>query len=160
LSGSGKTTLAAEVVRLMRQAGRTVALLDGDAVREVFGNDLGHSMEDRRRNADRLCQLSRFLPDQGINVVCAVLSIFEESREWNRANIGHYHEVFIDTPMEDLLARDPKGLYARALRGEIGDFPGVSLPFPVPRRPDLIITNNGDVAGLLAHAPALAELAG
>lgn len=160
LSGSGKTTLATETVRLMRQAGRPAALLDGDAVREAFGNDLGHSLEDRRKNADRLCRLSRFLDSQGINAVCAVLSIFEESREWNRTHIRNYHEVFIDTPLDALIARDPKGLYRRAMRGEIADFPGVSLPFPVPARPDLVIANNGDMAQLLAHARPLADLAG
>lgn len=159
LSGSGKTTLATEVVRLMRRAGKPVVLLDGDAVREVFGNDLGHSMADRRKNADRLCRLGRFLEEQGINVVCAVLSMFEQSREWNRANLRRYHEVYIDVPLASLVARDPKGLYARAMRGEIADFPGVGLPFPVPSRPDMVIDNTGDVAGLLVHAPAMAALA-
>ncbi|WP_243544281.1 adenylyl-sulfate kinase [Pseudodesulfovibrio tunisiensis] len=158
LSGAGKTTLAEETVRLMRKAGKKVALLDGDAVREVFGNDLGHSLADRRRNAERLCRLGAFLEGQGINVVCAILSVFRESRAWNREHLERYHEVFIDTPMSDLMNRDPKGLYRKALAGEIRDFPGVDLEFPVPDSPDLVIRNAGSVQALLDHAPALASL--
>ena len=159
LSGAGKTTLAEEAVRLMRREADNVVLLDGDAVRAMLGDDLGHTLADRKKNADRLCRISRFLAGQNIHVVCAVLSIFEESRAWNRENIDGYYEVYIDTPMQMLVERDPKGLYARALRGEIEHFPGVSLEFPVPSHPDLIIQNDGTLASLLNHAPALAALA-
>jgi adenylylsulfate kinase len=160
LSGAGKTTLAQETVRLMRRQMDNVVLLDGDAVRSMLGDDLGHTLADRKKNADRLCRMGRFLDAQNIHVVCAVLSVFEQSRRWNRQNIENYYEVYIDAPLDMLEQRDPKGLYARARRGEIADFPGVSMEFPVPRHPDLVISNNGTLEGLLCHAPALAALAG
>jgi len=157
LSASGKSTLADETVRLMREKVDNVVLLDGDGVREAFGDDLSHTLEGRKKNADRLCRMSRFLSGQGLNVVCAVLSIFDESRKWNRDNIDNYYEVFIDVPLDILIERDPKGLYAKALRGEITEFPGIDLEFPVPKSPDLVINNNGDKDALLKYASQLAE---
>ena len=158
LSGAGKTTLAKQTVKLMTNRLDNVVLLDGDVVRQTFGDDLGHSLEDRKKNADRLCRMSKFLDDQGINVVCAILSIFEESREWNRESISNYYEVFIDVPVEILIKRDSKGLYARALKGEIKDFPGVNFDFPVPAKPDLVVRNNGSKEALLEYAEGLAAL--
>lgn len=157
LSASGKSTLGAEVARLARERADNVVLLDGDAVRAALGADLGHGLEDRRRNARRLCGLCKLLSDQGQRVVCCVLSLFEESRRWNRENIEGYHEVFVDAPMDVLAARDPKGLYAKARAGEI-DLPGVNLDFPRPERPDRIIVNDGDLEKFLAHAPAIADV--
>lgn len=117
LSGAGKTTLADELVKTARGRGRAVVLLDGDSVRECFGNDLGYDLESRRKNADRICRLCAFLDAQGIDVVCAILSIFPESRDWCRAHVRRYYEVFIDTPIEVLRQRDSKGLYMRFARG-------------------------------------------
>lgn len=158
LSGAGKTTLANAVVARVRAMGRPVVLLDGDAVREMFGNDLGHSIEDRRINAQRICQLSKFIESQGIAVVCAILSIFPESRAWNREHLSRYFEVFIDTPVEHLVHRDSKGLYARYKRGEIQGVAGMDLQFPPPDQADLVIHNTGGRDELLAHAQALAAL--
>lgn len=157
LSGAGKTTLAERLVEAVRKRGRQVVLLDGDCVRELFGNDLGHDVEGRRRNAERICRLCAFLDAQGIDVVCAILSIFPESREWCRANLRQYYEVFIDTPIDLLRQRDSKGLYARHARGEIHDVAGLDLEFPRPASPDLLITNTGSLDDLLAHAPRIAE---
>lgn len=157
LSGAGKTTLAEQVVENVRQKGRKVVFLDGDRVRELFGNDLSYDMAGRRRNAERICRLCGFLDEQGIDVVCAILSVFPESRTWCRENIGDYFEVFIDTPVEMLIARDPKGIYGRYLRGEIRDVAGLDLEFPRPESPDLLITNTGSLQDLLDHAPAIAE---
>jgi adenylylsulfate kinase-like enzyme len=157
LSGAGKTTLAQEVTALVRQRRSNVVLIDGDAIREVFGNDLGHSLEDRRRNADRICRLCKFLDDQGVNVVCAILSLFRESREWNRANLRDYYEVFIDTPMDELIARDPKGIYGRYRSGQIRDVAGMDIEFPRPDKADLLIRNDGSRDGLIAHARTIAD---
>ncbi len=157
LSGSGKTTLAKEVVRLARVRHSNVALVDGDLVREVWGDDLGHTLADRRINAQRLCQLCRYLESQSIHAVGAILSIFEQSREWNRANLGHYHEVYLKASLADLEARDAKGLYAKARRGQI-ELPGVNMDFPEPTRPDTVVENNGDRQKLLAYAKPLAAL--
>lgn len=155
LSGAGKSTLAEEVAILARRSAPNVVLLDGDVAREVWGSDLGHDMKDRRKNADRLCRLCRFLDSQGVHVVCAVLSLFEESRDWNREHLDDYFEVYVKAPLEALEERDPKGLYARARAGSI-ELPGVNLPFPEPKRPDLVIDNSGGRQALLAHARPLA----
>ena len=112
LSGSGKTTLANEIVKNINKKNRNTILIDGDMIREIFNNDLGYSMDDRLLNAQRICQLGKLLDKQGVNVVCAILSIFPETRAWNRENIENYYEVYIDTPIEVLIERDSKGLYS------------------------------------------------
>ena len=144
LSGSGKTTLASQVVQQIRQMNGKVVLLDGDLIRTLFGNDVDHTIEGRCRNAERLSVLSKFLADQGIHVVAAVLSIFPEWRRWNRENIPNYTEVYIKASMQTLLRRDIKNLYARAARGEIVNVVGVDIPFPEPENPDMVIDNDLD----------------
>ena len=84
LSGAGKSTLAEKTVDEVRKKGKKIILLDGDSIRELWGDELGHDILSRKRNADRICQLCQFLDHQGLDVVCAVLSIFPESREWCR----------------------------------------------------------------------------
>jgi len=157
LSGAGKTTLANEVVANVRSDQGNVVLIDGDKVREVFGNDLGHTMEDRLTNARRMCQLCKLLDDQGINVVCAILSLFPESQSWNRKNLKTYYEVFIDTPMQDLIERDSKGIYRKFQRGEIRDVAGMDIEFPRPDSADLIINNTNSKGILLDYAKGIAE---
>jgi len=157
LSGSGKTTLSQEVASLLRQHNQTVAVVDGDVIREVFGNDVDHSLEGRRRNANRICALCCFLESQGIDVICAILSIFRESRLWNRENLKNYYEVFVDAPIEQLILRDSKGLYGKYLRGEINAVAGMDLEFPVPENADLIIKNDGDRSMFLKNAQHIAD---
>lgn len=157
LSGSGKTTLSEQVVAQARERGRKVVLLDGDRVREFFGNDLGHGLVDRRQNADRFCRLCGFLDEQGIDVVCAIQSLFSESRNWCRVNFSSYYEVFIDAPLEQLMERDSKGIYGRYQRGEIRDVAGLDLDFPRPDTADLVIVNSGSQQALLDHAATLAD---
>lgn len=156
LSGAGKSTLANEVVSLVRARQKPVVLLDGDMVREAFRNDLGHSMADRRKNAERICQIGKLLDDQGVDVVCAILSLFPETREWNRRNLKFYREVFIDAPMTDLKSRDSKAIYKRFEAGEVRDVAGLDLAFPRPENADLVIDNAGSRAELLKHAGLIA----
>ena len=144
LSGSGKTTLACQVVERIRQMNGKVVLLDGDLIRTLFGNDVDHTIEGRRRNAERLSVLTKYLADQGIHVVAAVLSIFPEWRRWNRENIPDYSEVYLKASMQTLLRRDIKDLYAKATRGEIVNVVGVDISFPEPENPDLVIENDVD----------------
>jgi adenylylsulfate kinase len=144
LSGTGKTTLANEVVNRIRQLKRKVVMLDGDLIRDLFGNDVDHTIEGRKRNAERLSVLTKYLADQDIHVVAAVLSIFPEWRLWNRENINHYSEVYIKSSMETLARRDIKNLYARAIKGEIVNVVGVDIPFPEPQNPELVIENDVD----------------
>jgi len=145
LSGTGKSTLAGHFVNRLRSSGKQVVLLDGDVIRTLFGNDVDHSIEGRRKNAERLSKLSKFLSDQGVHVVAAVLSIFPEWRKWNRENIENYAEVYMKATIDTLLKRDIKNLYARALNGEISNVVGVDLPFPEPENPELVIDNDQDL---------------
>jgi adenylylsulfate kinase-like enzyme len=140
----------------VRRVQRNVILIDGDIVREAFGDDLGHTIEDRLINARRICQIGKLLDDQGIHVVCAILSLFPETREWNRKNLKSYYEVFIDTSMKDLIQRDTKDIYRRFNAGEIRDVAGMDIEFPAPNNADLIINNTNSVESLLAFAGALA----
>lgn len=142
LSGSGKSTLANEVVNRIRELKGKVVLLDGDLIRDLFGNDVDHTIEGRKINAERLSVLTKYLADQDINVVAAVLSIFPEWRRWNRENINSYAEVYVKSSMETLIRRDTKDLYERAIKGEIENVVGVDIPFPEPDNPELIIENN------------------
>jgi adenylylsulfate kinase len=157
LSGTGKTTLANAVVEIVRRSQSNIVLIDGDMIREVFGNDLGYTMEDRLINAQRICQLGKFFEDQGINVVCAILSIFPETRAWNRSNLKNYYEVFIDTPIESLIKRDSKGIYSKFVRGEIQDVAGMDIEFLRPDNTDLIINNTRSKRELLAYAEPIAH---
>ena len=157
LSGSGKSTLANEIVKGANKESNNTILLDGDVIREIFDNDLSYSMEDRLKNAKRICQLGKFLDSQGLNVVAAILSLFPESREWNRNNIENYYEVFIDSPLEDLIERDSKGLYAKFNRGEISEVAGMDIDFPRPEKSDLVIKNSRSKHKLLGYAKPIIE---
>jgi len=157
LSGAGKTTLANEIVARANNKINNTVLLDGDVIREIFGNDLGYSMEDRLLNAQRICQLGKFLDDQGMNVVCAILSIFPETREWNLKNIENYYEVYIDTPIGTLVERDSKGIYEKYKRGEISEVAGMDLDFPIPDKADLVIKNSHSKDKLLSFAKPIVE---
>lgn len=157
LSGSGKSTLANEVVARANKLNNNTILLDGDFVREMFGNDLGYSMADREKNALRICQLGKFLSEQGINVVTAILSLFPENRDWNRSNLENYYEVFIDCPLDHLRKRDSKGLYSKFERGEITDVAGMDIHFEKPKLSDLIIDNIDSKEAFLSFVQPILE---
>ena len=140
LSRAGKTTLSQLLYKKMKLQLDNVVLLDGDTIRELFGNDVDHSIEGRRKNAERLSHLSKFLSDQNIHVVAAVLSIFPEWQQWNKDNIPDYREVYIKVSMDVLEDRDENNLYSLAKSGVMRN--GVDIPFPEPSSPDLIIDNN------------------
>jgi adenylylsulfate kinase-like enzyme len=145
LSGAGKTTVGRELAALLEAQGRPVVFLDGDRLRDVWHDNLGHTIEARRTNHQRISSLSALLGEtHGIDVVAAVLSIFPDLRAWNRANIEGYFEVFLDLPLAEAMKRDTKGLYAKARAGEMRDVVGVDIPFPPPERPDMHITD-GDI---------------
>ena len=157
LSGSGKSTLANKIVLEANELGNKTVLLDGDVIREIFGDDLGHSLEDRFKNAERICQLGKFLDNQGINVVTAILSLFPESREWNRNNIKNYYEVYIKTPLDDLIKRDSKGLYEKFNKGKISDVAGMDIEFIEPTNADIVIDNSDSIESFLNHAKPIVE---
>jgi cytidine diphosphoramidate kinase len=141
LAGSGKTSIGREVHALLKQRNPATVLLDGDQFRNIMGEDLGHGIEERRRNGWRMARMCAFLDEQNIDVVCCILSLFPDQREWCRRTFNRYFEVYVDVPMDELIRRDQKGLYSRALAGKIENVAGVDIPFPPPEQPDLIISN-------------------
>jgi len=141
MSGTGKTTIGRELWQNLRDESHPTVFLDGDILRDVWGDSLGYTVEARAKNAHRISHLCRMLDVQGFNVVACVLSIFPEWLNWNREHFSNYFEVFIDTPLEVLETLDDKGLYAKARRGELSNVVGIDIPFPVPACPDLAIDN-------------------
>ncbi|MCW5701032.1 MAG: adenylyl-sulfate kinase [Bradyrhizobium sp.] len=139
LSGAGKTTLAAEVVNILRSDGKAVIMLDGDELRDVFGDEARHDRESRLRLALRYSRLCQMLGRQGINVVIATISLFSDVHIWNRTNIPGYFEVYLRVPLEELRRRDPKGIYRRFDSGETTNVAGLDMPIDEPPSPDIII---------------------
>ncbi|GBC84028.1 putative bifunctional SAT/APS kinase [bacterium HR11] len=141
LPGAGKSTVASLVAERLRAEGRPVEVLDGDVVRQHFSRGLGFSREDRLENIRRVAYVARLLVRHGVYVIVALVSPYREARAAARALIGDeaFLEVYVRCPLEVLVRRDPKGLYARALRGEIPAFTGVSDPYEPPEAPDLIL---------------------
>ena len=144
LSGAGKTTIGELLYLKMKAIRPNTVFIDGDKIREVMGGELGHSLKDRKKNADRICRFCHFLEEQNIDVVCSILSLFSDSRSWNRKNFKQYLEIFIDVPIEILAQRDPKGIYRKAAKGEISNVAGLDLNFEKPSSPDLTIQNYGN----------------
>lgn len=163
LSGSGKTTLGREIARQWRTVAPNTVLLDGDELREVFQHDHGtapYTVEGRRLNAERMAALCAALDRQGINVVCCILSIFQDMRTENRRRFSSYIEVFMDAPLEALKRRDVKGLYAAAERGEMQNVVGIDIPFERPVGSDMVIDSSADSTDIeLLAADVLAKVA-
>lgn len=141
LSGSGKSTIALAVERRLIDRQKMVILLDGDNVRNGLCKDLSFSEVDRRENIRRISELVKILVENGLVVLCTFISPQEEMREEAKRIIGEddFHLIFVDAPIDLCIERDPKGLYAKAIRGEIDEFTGISAPFDPPSRPDLVI---------------------
>ncbi len=142
LSGAGKTVIGRELAETLKPKHDNLVYLDGDILREVWGDSLGHTIEAREVNAKRISNLCHMLDRQGVHVVASVLSIFPEWQAWNRNTFSQYFEVFIDVDFKILTERDSKGLYKKALSGEIENVVGVDIPFPQPQNPDLVIANS------------------
>lgn len=145
LAAAGKTTVAARLCDRLRAAGRPAVLLDGDRLRVVLGAEAAYAPEDRLRLAMTYARLCRELAGQGIDVVCATISMFHAVRDWNRAEIPRYHEIYLRVPDEVLRRRDPKGLYGRHRQGLQAQVVGQDLAPELPRAPDLTIDNDGAV---------------
>jgi len=153
LSGSGKTTLGREIAQQWKQQQPNTVLVDGDEVRRIFRQDLAaadYSMAGRRTNAERIFELCAWLDAQQINVVCSILSIFPDLQAKNREHFQRYFEVYLNPPFDTLVQRDTKGLYAKALAGEMSDMVGVDIPFPTPTHADLEIDTSAtaDISAL------------
>lgn len=139
LSGSGKSTVAIALERELQKRGLLCRILDGDNIRSGINNNLGFSQEDRVENIRRIAEIGKLFVDTGIITIAAFISPSNDIRRMAADIIGHddFVEVYVSTPIEECEKRDVKGLYAKARRGEIKDFTGVSAPFEVPEHPDL-----------------------
>ncbi len=161
LSRAGKTTLSKLLYDRLKPQVNNLVLLDGDIIRELFRNDVDHTIEGRRKNAERLSHLSKFLSDQNIHVIAAVLSIFPEWQAWNRKNIIAYQEIYIKASIDVLEKRDINNLYFQAKSGKIKNVVGIDIPFPEPENPDLVIENNierSDFSSMLEEVLSLKEI--
>lgn len=144
LSGSGKSTIALGVERELHKRGILCRILDGDNIRTGINAGLGFSAEDRRENIRRIAEVGKLFVDTGIVTLAAFVSPTEEYRTMAREIIGadDFKEVYVSTPLEECERRDVKGLYARARRGEVKNFTGISAPFEAPANPALTIDTN------------------
>lgn len=141
LSGSGKSTIALGVERELHKRGILCRILDGDNIRTGINAGLGFSAEDRKENIRRIAEVGKLFVDTGIVTLAAFVSPTNEYRQMARDIIGadDFKEVYVSTPLEECERRDVKGLYARARRGEVKDFTGISAPFEAPTNPALDI---------------------
>ena len=139
LSGSGKSTVAIGVERELHKRGILCRILDGDNIRTGINSNLGFSAEDRRENIRRIAEIGKLFVETGIVTIACFVSPTIELRQMARNIIGEndFREVYIATPLSECERRDVKGLYARARRGEVKDFTGISAPFEAPTHPDL-----------------------
>jgi len=137
LSGSGKSTLAHKLMEELKKRGLKVEIFDGDEVRKNLSKGLGFSKEDRDTNIRRIGYVCHLLSRNGIAAIAAAISPYKEIREENRKLIGNFVEVFCKCPLETLTERDVKGLYKKALAGEIPNFTGVSDPYEEPDNPEV-----------------------
>ena len=141
LSGSGKSTVAIALERELQKRGLLCRILDGDNIRSGINKGLGFTAEDRRENIRRIAEVAKLFVDTGIITIAAFISPSNDLRRMASDIIGaeDFKEVYISTPLEVCEARDVKGLYAKARRGEIKNFTGISAPFEAPEHPALSI---------------------
>ena len=141
LSGSGKSTLAIALERELQRRGILCRILDGDNIRSGINNNLGFSPADRRENIRRIAEVARLFVDTGIVTIAAFISPSEELRRMAAGIVGEadFFEIYVNTPLSVCEQRDVKGLYAKARRGEIREFTGISAPFEAPAAPAMTV---------------------
>ena len=143
LSGAGKSTISTLVAQQLRERGVRVELLDGDVVRTNLSKGLGFSKDDRDENVRRIGFVCQLLSRNGVAAVAAVISPYRAIRDEVREKIGTFVEVYVECPIETLIERDVKGLYKKALAGEIANFTGVSDPYEPPLNPEAVCYSDG-----------------
>ena len=142
LSASGKSTIANALDLELNKRGLRTYILDGDNVRMRLNKDLGFSPESRKENIRRISEVAKLFADSGTIVMTAFISPYQEDRESAREVIGSdYVEVFVNTPVEECINRDPKGLYKKAIAGEIKGFTGIDAPYEEPLNPEINLEN-------------------
>lgn len=158
LSGSGKTTTAQRVVRLLEERGRLITVLDGDVVRTHLSRGLGFSREDRDENVRRVGFVAAEVVRHGGMAICALVSPYRATRDEVRAMVdatggeGAFIEIYVDTPLEVVIKRDVKGLYAASRRGEVERMTGLADPYEPPLTPELHLATVGHTVGQNSRA--------
>ena len=142
MSGAGKSTISDQLMERFREGGAKVELLDGDIVRTNLSQGLGFSREDRDTNIRRIGFVADLLSRNGVIVVVAAISPYRATRDEVRSKIGNFLEVFVDCPVEVLAQRDVKGLYKKALAGEVTNFTGISDPYEAPFAPEVTVRSD------------------
>ena len=158
LSGAGKTTIGAILERELRSRGLRVEVLDGDVVRTHLTSGLGFSREDRDTNVRRVGWVCQLLSRNDVVAIASVISPYRAIRDEIRAAIGRFVEVHVEAPLEVLAGRDPKGLYRRAMAGEVANFTGVTDPYEPPLRPEVTCHTDGRETPEQSAAKVLARL--
>lgn len=139
MSGAGKSTISKLLEQRLRDAGAAVEVLDGDVVRTHLSKGLGFSKEDRDENIRRIGFVCELLSRHGVAAIAAAISPYRAAREEVRSRIANFVEVYVECPVDVLAQRDVKGLYKKALAGEIGQFTGISDPYEPPEAPEVTI---------------------
>lgn len=148
LSGAGKTTISDAIEPLLRERGITkLEKLDGDVVRTHLSKGLGFSKEDRDTNIRRIGWVAQVLTRNGVCVLASAISPYREIRDEVRRNVGNFVEVYVKCSIPELTRRDVKGLYEKALKGEIANFTGISDPYEEPLRPDVLVDTETEELG-------------
>jgi adenylyl-sulfate kinase len=142
LSGSGKSTLARKVEEILLERGMNVEVLDGDEVRENLSKGLGFSKEDRDTNIRRIGYVAKLLSRNGAVAITAAISPYKAIRDEVRKSMDRFVEVYVECPIDVLAERDVKGLYKKALAGEIKNFTGVSDPYEAPAKPEIAVNSS------------------
>jgi bifunctional enzyme CysN/CysC len=147
MPGSGKSTIADALERRLFSLGLHTYVLDGDGVRTGLNRDLGFTPEDRAENVRRVAETAKLMLDAGLIVVVSLVSPFRGDRRAAKAlfDEGDFVEVWVDTPTEVVIERDPKGLYAKAAAGTLPNMTGVGQGYEVPEHPDVVVAGDGDV---------------
>ncbi len=138
LSGSGKTTVSQRVAEMLDERGVQSEILDGDIIRENLSKGLGFSKEDRDTNIKRIAFVCKLLTRQGAACIAAAISPYRETREYARNEIKNFVEVYVNSPIDVCIERDVKGLYKKAIAGEIQNFTGISDPYEPPVNPEAV----------------------
>jgi adenylyl-sulfate kinase len=144
MSGAGKTTLARAVESILRDRGLKVEVLDGDVVRTNLSKGLGFSKEDRDINIKRIGFVCKLLTRNGVAAIGSAISPYRAVRDYIREDIGRFVEVYCSCPLDVLVERDVKGLYKKALAGEIENFTGVSDPYEEPLNAEVVVHTNSE----------------
>jgi len=139
IPGSGKTTLALELQKYYKQKDLPVEILDGDEIRKTLSKDLGLSPEDRKEHNRRIIFLAQILAKNGITTIVPLISPYRETREFARKEIPNFVEVWVKASLDECIKRDPKGLYKKALAGEIKNLTGLQAPYEEPKNPEILL---------------------